>query len=121
MRMIVARAVAGAFDLDGRVRNPEQLVDVGIGLADQLVAVAVAGDDEMDLVEWLVSIAYPAGDIVVEPAAPLTDVGWIVEEGLSPGDVVVVEGFQKIQIGSIVQPAPWTAASTVTAGPGDRP
>lgn len=36
---------------------------------------------------------------------------WIVREGLKPGETVIVEGFQKIQPGAPVQPAPWSKAA----------
>lgn len=48
-------------------------------------------------------------------AGALTDAGWIVEEGLKAGETVVVEGFQKIQPGMAVNPAPWKGDRAVTA------
>lgn len=44
---------------------------------------------------------------------PLTDQGWIVEKGLRPGDHVVVEGFQKIQPGTSVNPVPWSGPAAI--------
>ncbi|WP_411901455.1 efflux RND transporter periplasmic adaptor subunit [Methylorubrum thiocyanatum] len=45
----------------------------------------------------------------------LTDAGWIVEDGLKAGEAVVVEGFQRIQPGMTVNPAPWKGARTAAA------
>ncbi|KMO36038.1 RND transporter [Methylobacterium tarhaniae] len=45
----------------------------------------------------------------------LTQAGWIVEEGLTRGETVVAEGFQRIQPGMTVNPAPWPGARTTAA------
>jgi membrane fusion protein (multidrug efflux system) len=44
---------------------------------------------------------------------------WIVTEGLKPGERVMVEGFQKAQPGTVVNPVPWkqaTGASSAATG-----
>ncbi len=48
-------------------------------------------------------------------AGALTDAGWIVEDGLKAGETVVVEGFQRIQPGMAVNPAPWQGPRTSSA------
>ncbi len=49
-------------------------------------------------------------------AGALTEAGWIVEDGLKAGETVVVEGFQRVQPGMAVNPSPWQAPRTASAG-----
>lgn len=40
------------------------------------------------------------------------DQQWIVEEGLKAGEIVVVEGVQKVRSGTVVNPKPWSPATS---------
>jgi membrane fusion protein (multidrug efflux system) len=63
--------------------------------------------------------------VVLKPvrAGRVVDDEWLVLDGLAPGDRVVVEGFQKFELGDVVNPIPWRAtrsAATTSAADMER-
>jgi membrane fusion protein, multidrug efflux system len=56
--------------------------------------------------------------VVLKPvrAGRIVDEQWQVLDGVEPGERVVVEGFQKFQVGDLVDPMPWQADRAAAEG-----
>jgi len=88
-------------------------VDKGALLVPQRSVTDVQG-------KYLVAVVGTDKKVSIHPVTVGERVGdlWVITEGLKPGDHVVAEGTQKVSDGAVVNPKPYSPASSSTPNGG---